>query len=85
MTPEQIWEALKSAPKIAGPWIKHEHGFGCDCSSYPVESPFRAAGGWWYRENIDGKEVAFDFPDRPTADAKLREEGWLLVNEEEKS
>lgn len=80
MSPQEVWDALHSAPKILGPWKKHEHSFGCDCIYAGVH--FRKPEGYWYRENIRGDECAYDLPSKEEADAQLHTEGYLLVDEE---
>jgi hypothetical protein len=80
MSPRDVWESLKSAPKVAGPWTPHAHGFGCDCGAYPADSNYRK--GWSYRPDLSGREVVDDAcKSRGEADADLREQGWVLVDE----
>jgi hypothetical protein len=79
MSPREVWAALKSAPpKIAGPWTKHEHSYGCDCAY--AGPHFSKSEGYWYRPSLDGHEVSFDLPTKEESDASLRAEGWLLVD-----
>lgn len=85
-TPREVWAALASAPKVAGPWTANgsrEYLFGgreiCWRSTVsPDGRSFRC------REDDDP-----DHDDDPTrfyatredVDARLRELGWLLVDE----
>src|SRR5271165_1917065 len=80
MTPQEAWDLLLSAPRIAGVW--GPAGIG-----HPEST--RA------RKDVRGHVVALDYgpgdvttclkpgclPDRGAADAALREAGWLLVDE----
>jgi hypothetical protein len=80
MTPQEVWDALKSAPPVAGPWTKHTHSYGCDCGSYPPGHQYH--GDWSYRESVLGKEVATSHStmSRESVDAGLRSSGWVLVD-----
>jgi hypothetical protein len=77
MTPREIWEALKEAPKVAGPWMLEGQRL-------------QIIGDGWMKDvayEHEGKilmstspETEPEYPDRATADAALRAAGWLLVD-----
>ncbi len=85
MSPQEVWDALKSAPKVAGPWTEHVHSFGCDCGSYRPGSPYH--GTWYYRPGLTGGEVvtAWDSETKKHADRDLRAQGYVLVEGDAKS
>jgi hypothetical protein len=88
MTPREVWSALQTAPKVAGPWE-------------PVERPDGLPH--WCRRSIDGVEVAWTFtdgsvsvlvselhverrrsepyPSRAAATAALKRMGWVVVTD----
>lgn len=111
LTPREIWEALASAPKVAGPWVPDSN------ANYPngrvAGLPRPMARHDAYGEEValdylngDGEELVniydtdraepdlvdddgdgigecFDGPNaRAAADARLRELGWLLCDDE---
>jgi hypothetical protein len=80
MAPREVWDALRAAPKVVGPWTPHVHVFGCDCGSYPPGHPYR--GEWSYRPTVEGDEAitATDETSRRSADASLRAMGYVLVD-----
>lgn len=80
MTAREVWDALKSAPKVAGVWTAAGIGYPTTTSA---------------RHDVRGHIVALDYgprgvtvstrlgalPNRAAADAVLREAGWWLVDE----
>jgi hypothetical protein len=79
MTPREVWEALKSAPKVAGPWDDRKYGRAhrIDCMGNSITFD-------WGGENVTtliASGAIPRFPDRASADAALRAAGWLLVDE----
>jgi hypothetical protein len=75
LSPREAYDALRARPHVLGPWKRHEHGW-CDCGDqYP--------NSYWYRENEDGKEwiVIVDAEGRADEDARLRNAGYVLVDE----
>ena len=75
MTPREVWDALRTAPKVAGPWGSNG------------TSEFRAkpnGGAWRYASRglfNEGDAVGW-FATRDAADAALRDAGWLLIDDE---
>jgi hypothetical protein len=79
-TAQEIWDALKDAPKIAGPWegeLRKGYMF------YRAD-PF---GRFVARAQFDGIQVdALAFwtdKGREYVDERLRGEGWILLDDEE--
>jgi len=67
--------------KALGPWEKHIHSYGCDCSYYPPTSGFR--GVWWFRPDRNRSEeecYAFTEADRAVADEEARSKGYILFD-----
>jgi hypothetical protein len=81
-TPEEIWAALRSAPKIAGPWEGVYAGGPLDCRRTPD-------GNWAVHRNADGYTVdalGFWTPKNQTyVDDRLRNSGWILIGDEPKT
>jgi hypothetical protein len=78
MSPREVYDAIKSAPKVAGPWTKnggHVYRVATDGAPVVVSS-----------HGDDGPFESGDYrlPDRPAADAALRTAGWILVDDEPK-
>ncbi len=65
MTPREIFDALASAPKVAGPW---KEGARRDPSGMAIVWAIAWA------DNALG---------RARADARIRELGWILVDEQD--
>lgn len=87
MTPREVFEALKVAPLVAGPWAPHD-GYGSKAAArfdpYGVIVLFDRGTGWGVssfapKDPFDDEE---QFDTRKDADERLREIGWLLCDEE---
>ncbi len=85
LTPSQILELLKIAPRVAGPWIYDEDGgaerVGDDgltlvyaCLDWNGEGPVWTSD----RFRQSGKAASFEAA-RDAADVAMRTAGWLLV------
>ena len=76
-SPAEIFSALQSAPKVAGPWTKA-------ADDYTRRTPFdgrcvaRDGGRMVLLSSLAGSGT-FAFPTRDEADAELRRLGWVLV------
>lgn len=83
MTPREVFDALKSAPRVAGTWQPSIWGDGC-VSRYSVWGDVVAVDGcdpiFGIAIRGDDKFVANS---RADADDRLRELGWLLVDDNE--
>lgn len=78
MSPRAIWLALHSLPKVVGPW-----------TAVPKTNLWRreaAVGGqvvaWVGKMDVMHDDPLLFFASKELADAKLRADGWLLVDEE---
>lgn len=93
-TPREVWEALKTAPKVAGPWVESYPGHEL---SLPHRSTVdgKSIVGWWTGERgfmcvprdmhrPEGVVVWHATLEEAQAatDKMLREAGWLLVDED---
>lgn len=77
MTTRQIWAALTTAPKVAGPWFKGEDDR--DMRHHVLGEPVVFDTGHGYK--IVGQDMWAPFhDDREAADSALRAQGWLLVD-----
>lgn len=93
MSPAEIFEALKSAPKVAGPWTVERDAGGRLLA--PVRRSYYGATIAWEISDCveilewvipDSRKPPFSnvrCSDRADADARLRELGWLLVDDPE--
>ncbi len=72
-----LWLQLQN---ILGPWVKHVHGFGCECGGYPPSNPYRC--DWWYRSNLEGIEMvnAFSEEDKIQKDEDMFHRGYTLTD-----
>lgn len=77
-TAQEIWDALADAPKIAGPWQGER-----DAWQYRVDP----RGNYVANARFEGIQVdALAFwtdKGRDYVDKRLREEGWILMGDEE--
>ena len=73
-TPEEIWEAIKKRPKVAGPWHGDKHGFF-----------WRADpdGNYVAVAEFDGIRIVplktWTLRDQAYVDERLRKDGWILL------
>lgn len=87
-TPREIFAALKAAPKVAGPWSTGSLGGpGRSVRSLPVRgvAAFQDDDGECFiyprADHHASPASNGPFASRAEADARLRELGWLLVDE----
>ena len=72
MTPREVWDALRTAPKVAGPWTLGERREARGMRIVASETDrgvFVDACSWTVSNRVE-------------ADALLRDAGWLLVDDE---
>ena len=81
MTGRQVWEALVSAPKVAGPWEAGESG-EMDVRR-AIDGHIVATTLWVTPRHPQARwRVPVATSDRAGADAILIEHGWLLADAE---
>lgn len=86
LSPREAWEALRSAPKVAGAWTD-----GPFEGEHRVDA-FGRAPVWSVHQRETMAIVGYHtvssstttYPDRASADAALRAAGWVLVDEEDR-
>jgi hypothetical protein len=80
MTPEEVHDAITSAPRVAGQWWRSEDGHYIRTEALPGD--FKGVAAWVGdddRDSSDG-ETPPPYATREDADAALRAEGWVLVD-----
>ncbi len=83
LTPREVWDALMSPPKVAGPWEKGASG-EMDVRRVP-DGTIVATTLWVVPKHPTPWRVPIATSDRTGADAILREHGWMLVDERQGS
>jgi hypothetical protein len=81
LSANEVWDALRSAPKIVGPWEAGQRG-EMDVRR-TLDGSIVATTLWVIPEHPKGSwRVPVATSDREGADLILREHGWLLVEED---
>jgi len=92
MTPREVWEVLRTAPKVAGPWKHEVYSNGVESWERRLRTPEDGLripivqiinrGRWWTGSGGgDGGLLHGDTADeaKDKADQALRSKGWLLI------
>lgn len=85
MTPQQIWDALQSVPKVAGPWEEsrrngsHVYGYVGRYFKSLHTSEFAAYFFPSDQSSVSLGSFATEEECKAAIDAELQRRGWLLV------
>jgi|SRR5271166_3053247 len=81
LTPREVWDALRSPPKVAGPW---EVGDGGEMDVRRAPDGSIVATTLWVvpKHPTASWRVPVATSNRAGADVILREHGWMLVDDE---
>jgi hypothetical protein len=79
MTPLEVFESVRSAPRVAGPWTGGGALFRRAPDGTVVAAEYEGEAACIARCNYPRDSWQKEYPNRDAADAALREAGWLLV------
>lgn len=79
MSPRDVWEALQSPPKIAGPWEEGDAATGGCAVRRAPSGVIVVVDGFWAMPDYPSQPWRVPVGDRADADEILRKNGWLLV------
>jgi hypothetical protein len=79
MSPEEVLGAIRSAPRIAGPWHKSEDGLH-ELRDEILPGRIIGIAAWVGDDDRDSSDYETDapYPDRESADTALLAAGWVL-------
>jgi hypothetical protein len=77
MSPRDVWDSIRSAPRVAGPWEDGE--LGGSAVRRAVDGTVVVVDGLWATPGYPNASWRVPVGERSDADATMTKNGWVLA------